>query len=246
MFILINIAHTIFGDNMNLLEYILMPIFSLIVLFILTKLMGYRQVSQLNMYDYIIGITVGSVASEFIMMGYDDYLRPLIAMIVYAIFTILTSFISRISLKARGFIDGNPIILFENNQIYNEQLDKAKIDLDEFLMQCRTNGYFDLKQLDTIVLETNGKFSFLPKEKYRPVQFDDLNKDIQNTTIPTVLVKQGTIYIQNLKKVHRDRAWLDQYLREKNINLNDIILMLQEDNSNIQLYTNNKIERSFH
>lgn len=231
---------------MNLQEYILMPIFSLIILFILTRLMGYRQVSQLNMYDYIIGITIGSIASEFIIMGYDDYLRPFIAMIVYTIFTIVISFISGRSLKARKFIEGNPIVLYEKDQIYNEQLNKAKMDLDEFLMQCRTNGYFDLKQLDTIVLETNGKLSFFPKEKYRPVQFDDLNKEIQKTTLPTVLIKQGTIYHHNLKQTNHDEAWLSSYLKEKGIGLQDVLLLVEEDNSNLQLYTTNSIEKEFY
>ena len=68
---------------MQILEYIVVPVISLAVLFGITKMMGYRQVSQLNMYDYINGITIGSIASELVMGGFDNMLKPLIAMIVY-------------------------------------------------------------------------------------------------------------------------------------------------------------------
>ena len=74
---------------MQILEYIVVPVISLAVLFGITKMMGYRQVSQLNMYDYINGITIGSIASELVMGGFDNMLKPLIAMIVYTIVIII-------------------------------------------------------------------------------------------------------------------------------------------------------------
>lgn len=141
-----------------------MSLFSLAVLFVITKLMGYRQVTQLNMYDYINGITIGSIASELVMAGADNILQPLIAMIVYAIVIICLSKITGKSLKLRKIIDGYAVILYENDQIYFNELKKAKVDLDEFLMQCRIAGYFNLNELQTVVLESNGRFSFFQKK----------------------------------------------------------------------------------
>ena len=145
---------------MQIIEYILMSLFSLAVLFVITKLMGYRQVTQLNMYDYINGITIGSIASELVMAGVDNILQPLVAMIVYAIVIICLSKITEKSLKLRKIIDGYAVVLYENDQIYFNELKKAKVDLDEFLMQCRIAGYFNLNELQTVVLESNGRFSF--------------------------------------------------------------------------------------
>ena len=129
-----------------------MSLFSLAVLFVITKLMGYRQVTQLNMYDYINGITIGSIASELVMAGVDNILQPLVAMIVYAIVIICLSKITETSLKLRKIIDGYAVVLYENDQIYFNELKKAKVDLDEFLMQCRIAGYFNLNELQTVVL----------------------------------------------------------------------------------------------
>lgn len=141
-----------------------MSLFSLAVLFVITKLMGYRQVTQLNMYDYINGITIGSIASELVMAGVDNILQPLVAMIVYAIVIICLSKITEKSLKLRKIIDGYAVVLYENDQIYFNELKKAKVDLDEFLMQCRIAGYFNLNELQTVVLESNGRLSFFQKK----------------------------------------------------------------------------------
>ncbi|WP_286669849.1 DUF421 domain-containing protein, partial [Thomasclavelia cocleata] len=218
---------------MQILEYIIIPIISLVVLFIITKMMGYRQVSQLNMYDYINGITIGSIASELVMGGFDNILQPLIAMIVYAIVIIFLSKAATSSLKLRKLIDGQAVVLYENNQIYNEELEKAKLDLDEFLMQCRIAGYFNLNELQTVVLETNGSFSFFPKEKYRPAVVNDLNITINKVKLPTVLIKQGIIFYDNLNIIGQDETWLENELNVRGIPLSDVILMFQEDNSNL-------------
>lgn len=209
---------------MQILEYIIVPIISLVVLFIITKMMGYRQVSQLNMYDYINGITIGSIASELVMGGFDNILQPLIAMIVYAIVIITLSKLAASSLKLRKIIDGEAVVLYENNQIYNEELEKAKLDIDEFLMQCRIAGYFNLNELQTVVLETNGSFSFFPKEKYRPVVVDDLNIKINKVKLPTVLVKEGKIFYENLKTIGQNEKWLENELNIQGIPLADVIL----------------------
>lgn len=230
---------------MQILEYIIVPIISLVVLFIITKMMGYRQVSQLNMYDYINGITIGSIASELVMGGFDNILQPLIAMIVYAIVIITLSKLAASSLKLRKIIDGEAVVLYEDNQIYNEELEKAKLDIDEFLMQCRIAGYFNLNELQTVVLETNGSFSFFPKEKYRPVVVDDLNIKINKVKLPTVLVKEGKIFYENLKTIGQNEKWLENELNVQGIPLADVILMFQEDNSNIVTYTINEVEKNF-
>ncbi|MBM6799000.1 DUF421 domain-containing protein, partial [Coprobacillus cateniformis] len=111
-----------------ILETISLALISLVVLFILTRLMGYRQITQLSMYDYIIGITIGSIASEMVVLDdFNNMLRPLTGMIIYALFTIILSLLSRSSLAIRKFIEGNPITLYENNKIDSTALAKARM-----------------------------------------------------------------------------------------------------------------------
>lgn len=230
---------------MQIVEFIIFPLLSLAVLFIITKLMGYRQVSQLNMYDYINGITIGSIASELAIGEFDDFLQPLIAMLIYGILIILLSKLTRNSLKIRKLIDGQAVVLYENDKIYYQELKKAKLDLDEFLMQCRIAGYFKLKELSLVILETNGRLSFYPKQQYQQVTAEDLNLKITPIKLPSLLIKEGKIIYENLNLINQDTQWLERELAVLGVKINDVLLMYQEDNTNLIIYTVNDIERKY-
>ena len=124
---------------MDLLKIVALSFGSVIFLFVLTKLMGNKEMSQLSMFDYIIGITIGSIAAEMSTALENDFMQPVIAMSVYAIVSIIISVLSYKSLKIRRIIYGNSLILFDNGELYRDNLKKAKLDLNEFLMQCRTS-----------------------------------------------------------------------------------------------------------
>lgn len=124
---------------MEALNIIPLSLGSLIILFLLTKLMGNREMSQLTMFDYIVGITIGSIAAEMSTSLENNFLEPIIAMLVYGVSTIFISYITCKSLKIRKFISGKAKILFDNGKLYSKNFKKAKLDLTDFLMECRIN-----------------------------------------------------------------------------------------------------------
>lgn len=109
----------------------------------------------------------------------EDFIQPMTAMIVYALAAILLSWISSKSIRARRVIEGKPLILMDHWELYFENLKKAKIDVSEFLVQCRVRGYFDVSKLETAILEGNGKIIFLPKVADRPITPFDVNISLQ-------------------------------------------------------------------
>ncbi len=209
---------------MEYVEMVILPIFSLLILFVLTKLMGYRQVSQLSMYDYIIGITIGSIATELVLSGFENLLRPLIAMLVYCMVVIFVSYVTTKNTKLRYFIEGRNIVLFEDGVLFSKQLNKTKMDIDEFLLQCRCAGYFDLSQIEIVILESNGKLSFQPKEMYRPIVSNDLEIIVSKKALPILVIKEGKIDYQQLAKCKQTKSWVEHQLRLQNTLLNDIVL----------------------
>lgn len=230
---------------MDLLEMIIIPIISLLVLFVLTKLMGYRQISQLSMYDYINGITIGSIASEMVLRDFDEMLKPIIGMTVYTIFIIGFSLFSNKSRKFRYFVEGRSIILYKDDTIYNKQLLKAKMDIDEFLMQCRITGYFNLDDIDTVVLETNGKLSFMPKESKRPVSTEDMKINTSKHGIATIVVQEGVIMEHNLKLISKDIDWILRVIKVEGYQLEEIILMTIDVTGKTIIYNKNKLEKIY-
>ena len=210
---------------------------SLIVLFILTKIMGNKEISQLSMFDYTIGITIGSIAAEMATSLDANFMEPLIAMVVYAIVAVLISLISSKSLVFRRIIQGKSVILYDNGRIYRENFKKTNLDLNEFLMQCRTNGYFNLAEIQTAILESSGKISILPKSLKRPVNPEDLNLNPPTDNIVTNLILDGKILKQNLKAIGKNEEWLLNQIKNQGIpKLNQIFLATYDNENNLSIY----------
>lgn len=222
---------------MELINVVLASLGSVIVLFLLTKLMGYRQMSQLSMFDYINGITIGSIAAEMATSLEDDFLKPLIAMVIYGGVAILISVITSKSIKFRRIISGKSLILYDNQKLYQNNLKKSKLDIDEFLIQCRNNGYFNLSDIQTAILESNGKISFLPVSSKRPANPQDLNLKPQEESIQINVILDGKILDENLRETGNDEVWLRKQLKaQKDIKLSDVFLATCDRNNKLQIF----------
>lgn len=222
---------------MEILKIILLSSSSLIILFALTKLMGNKEISQLSMFDYIIGITIGSIAAEMATALESDFTQPLVAMVVYALITVIISFINSKSLKLRKIITGDALVLYDNGRLYRNNFKKAKLDLSEFLMLCRTSGYFKLSDLETVLLEPNGKLSFLPVSNKRPVTPTDLNLDFPNEKLSVNVIMDGKLLRPNLLKTGNDEIWLQKQLNSQGFNdINDIFLATCDSDNNLSVF----------
>lgn len=210
---------------------------SIAAIFLLTKLMGYRQMSQMSMFDYIIGITIGSIAAEMSTSLEENFVQPLTAMIVYSVVSIFLAIWSSKSIKARRIIEGSPIVLLNNGHLYRKNLKKAKMDVSEFLVQCRVNGYFDISKLECAVLEGNGKISFLPKAAERPVTPNDMQMNPQEEFIVVNVILDGKIMSENLKHTGNDEKWLQQQIRAQGVDkTEDVLLATCDFYNNVTVY----------
>lgn len=214
---------------------------SIVVLFILTKLMGCRQMSELSMFDYINGITIGSIAAEMATSLEDNFLQPLTAMVVYAIASVALSFFCDKSVWFRRFIDGKPVILYDNDKLYKKNLSRAKIDINEFLAQCRVNGYFDLSKIQTALLEPNGKISFLPKSTERPLNPADLNLNLPIESLSANLIIDGKVMEKNLLHSGKDIKWLENQIKGQGFNrIEDVLLATCDLQNNFHAFGTKK------
>lgn len=209
---------------MDFLKIIFTTIGSLIVMFLSTKVIGNKQMSELNMFDYINGITIGSIAAEM-ATDIEKFYFPLTAIVIYTLLIYLISNISEKSVKARRFFTGKSIILMENGKLYPQNFSTANIDISEFLTQCRVSGYFSLDEIDTAIFEQNGKVSILPKAAARPVNTKDLNLAVTQDKISVNVILDGKIMEKNLKRSGNDAEWLKKELKKQNINsINDVFV----------------------
>ncbi len=222
---------------MEYITIIWQAFFSVISLFVLTKLMGYRQISNMSVFDYINSITIGSIAAEMATDMNGDYLKCLVAIVVYASFAVILSKICEKSITLRRLINGKAITLYMHGKLYRENLKKAKMDVDELLTECRISGYFDLSQVEAIILEPNGKISILPVTENKPITPKELGITPTQEELFANIIVDGQILKYNLKHIDRDEQWLQQQLAKQNIkNVKDVFLATCDRQGNFYAY----------
>ena len=166
---------------MNVAHTILATVGSIIVMFAISKLLGNKQISQLTLFDYINGITIGSIASEMaVSQEMDELIVPVIAMVLYGLTGFLLSVLTMKSIHCRHFLSGKPILLIEKGKIYPENLKTAKLDVNDLLSRARTSGYFDISKIYYAILETNGTISFMERAAEAPLTPKDLGYEKQD------------------------------------------------------------------
>ena len=224
---------------MEFIKVILSSVLSVVALFVIAKFMGHKQVSQLDFFDYISGITIGSIAAE-LATELESPHKPLIALVVYGFASVLLNVLSRKFPKSRKYINGTPTILMNSGKIYRTNLKKAKLELSEFLLLCREQGYFNLEEIQIAVFEYNGKLSVLPKAANRPITPEDLKITAKPTCVGVEIIMDGRVMGENLLRIGKNEEWLKSVLKMQNYESAKQILLgvYYSNESGLTLYPN--------
>ena len=221
---------------MDILKLLLTALLSAGVLFVIAKILGHKQMVQLDFFDYITGITIGSIAAEM-ATELEEPWKPLAAMVVYGGVSVALSLITSKCPRSRKFINGAPTILLDSGTLYRENFKKAKLDLSEFMVLCRQAGYFDLNQIQTAVFEYNGTLSVLPVSAQRPVTPEDLDLSPTPAHLSTELILDGHILHDNLKRRGLNLKWLDKQLKAQNIpRAADVFLAVVSEENDLTVF----------
>ncbi|MBQ3299463.1 MAG: DUF421 domain-containing protein [Ruminococcus sp.] len=222
---------------MEFLTVILASLFSAAVLFIIAKIIGHKQVAQLEFFDYITGITIGSIAAELATTLDKPWWKPTVSMIVFGIITVVLSVLTRKFPRSRKFINGTPTIVMNDGKLYRKNMKKAKLELSEFLLLCRQEGYFNLDDIQTAVYEYNGKLSILPMSTKRPLNPEDMELSPEPEHIGTEVIMDGRVIGDNLKRKGLNETWLQKELKEQGYkNAKEIFLGICGDENKLTLY----------
>ncbi len=199
---------------MDFVRFIMTSLLSVVALFIITKIMGHKQVAQLDFFDYVCGITIGSIGAE-LATEIEEPGGPLIALAIYGLASMLLNLLAHKLARTRKYINGTPTILLNSGKLYRENLKQAKLDLSEFMLLCREQGYFNLDEIQCAVFEHNGKLSVLPKSEKRPLTPSDLNLTPKKAHIGCEVIMDGKIMGENLTRLGRNEAWLEKHLKRE-------------------------------
>lgn len=190
-------------------------LYALVVL--VMRLMGKRQIGELQPYEFVITIMISDLAS----LPMQDTRLPLILGIIPIITLLfLKTILSQLQLKsqtARKIIDGEPSILIYKGVINYDALKKQQINLDELLEEIRISGYFDLEQIQYAILENDGELSILEKSR------EEANTD--RPYLPKILILDGHINNNSLTTSSKNKSEILDILKSNNISsLKDVLI----------------------
>ncbi len=209
---------------------------SLIILFFITKIIGKKQVSELSLFDYVIGISIGNFTAEMTMNFDGQYINGVVATVTFGVVAYLVSILSMKSIGIRRAIVGVPTVLIENGNVLLKSLKKVKIDINDLLEQARNAGYFDLEEIAFAIMEVNGKISFLAKDKYSNPTKNDLKLKLSKDNLTANIIIDSRLMEENISNTDRDREWFIQQLKVKGYDTYESILLATYKDNKITIY----------
>jgi uncharacterized membrane protein YcaP (DUF421 family) len=216
---------------------------SLTVLFILTRILGKKQISQLTYFDYTVGITIGTIAGSVIVDRKLNFIAGLTALIVCMLFALALSYISLLSYKARKLLEGQPTVLVQNGKPVEANMAKVRFSMNDLLGQCRLKNVFDPADLETAVLETNGEVSVQPKPRARPLTPKDMNMPEMFKGLSLNLIIDGQLIRENLELSGKTEDWLIKEINMQHIkNRDDVYFGFLDASGQPHFYIKSKTE----
>ena len=223
-------------DYKEILEVSYRAIISLVTLFLITKILGKKQVSQLSLFDYVIGISIGNFAAEVTINLEAEWINGVVAVLIFGLVAYFVSIITMKSIVARRFFMGSPTIVIQNGNIIKESLKRVKLDINDLLEECRNNNVFDLNQINYALMEANGKLSILLKPEYLPLTPKDMKLNPEKNGLVANVIIDKKIMQENLKQMNKDDKWLLKELKTKKVKLEDILLCTMDINDKLTIY----------
>ncbi|MCS0791415.1 DUF421 domain-containing protein [Cytobacillus firmus] len=215
---------------MTVNETILRVTISFLVLFLLARLMGRKEIGQMTFFNWASAIGIGSIAGNLAVNESTLIKDGVISLIVWTLFTILMDMLDLKSKQGRTVTTGEPLIVIKAGRIMERALKISRVDLDELQALLRQKDIFSLNDVDYAILETNGELSVLKKESQQPVTKNDLNimspnKDL--IPLPTEVIADGKVNSKNLSKLKLDNNWLDRELQKAKIHSAEDVFFAQ-------------------
>lgn len=214
----------------DIVKVLLFAALSYATLFVISKLLGKKQLAELDFIDYVTGISIGSIAAEMATETEQPFYHFLIAMGIFFLFDLAVTLLGRKANFFKRFLRGVPLVLISKGEVDFASLKKSKIDFYDLVGLAREQNYFDLEDIDYAIFETNGQLSILPKDNARPLKREDFSGiPAEIASVPNYVVVDGQISGYALSQLNRDKKWLKAKLQEKDVELNKIMYAIYDE-----------------
>lgn len=200
-------------------------------LLILTRLLGKKQMSQMTFFNYVTGITIGSLAADIISTSESSIFDKMLSLILWCALTACLAYITLKFEKLKVVIDGQPVILIRKGILEKDSMKKTRISLEDLSIMLREKNIFSVLEVDYAILEPNGKLSVLQKQAYLNPSKADMDIPILQTKyLPSQIIRNSHLVYENLKELNLSIEWLNTQLKLQNINNIDEVFYAEIQN----------------
>lgn len=211
-------------------EVIINSVVSFVIMFIIAKVLGKKQIAELSFIDYVLGISIGSIVAEWTTDVETPWYLYLIALVIYFVFSLSITLLERTTLFCKAFFRGRPLIIIEQGRINFKNLKKSKLDVNDVIGLCREKGFFSLKDVEYAIFETDGNLSVLPTAEMTPLACKDFDKVPKTPTLEKFVITDGQVDKNYLKTINKNQQWLFERLNIKTKKqLDNIILAFYDE-----------------
>ena len=225
------------------IETLLRSVGTFIALLCLALLMGRKQLSQITFFDYIVGITIGSIAAVLTVDRTINVYDGVIAIVLWSVMPIIVGYIAMKSIRFRLLVDGEPKVVIQNGVIINKNMLKEKYNIGDLLMQLRDKGIFDVSEVDFAILEPNGTLSVLKKPQFSTLTPNNIGLSVSGSGVMTELIIDGRIITKHLQSIGKDESWLLSELKMRNVaKISDVVFAGILSNGSIYLSLRNDMD----
>ena len=212
-----------------------------LVLIAAVRLMGKRQIGQLEPSEFVVTMLTANLATLPIEDPDFPLSTGLAAIVTVLALELALSLVSMRSIRFRKLLCGKPMILIENGKILRENLRRTRVTLDELTEHLRQKDVLDLESVQFAILETNGSLSVFPYTRERPASAREAGIETRPQHLPVTVVSDGKLQQENLKVAGKDRAWVDKVLKQRGATVRDTLLLTVDKSDRIVFYS--KMER---
>jgi len=221
----------------------LKAVIAFVVVLLMARWLNKEQLSQLTFYDWIVSITIGSIAANLATDPEGRTLEHVVVLVIFSAAAYLTGMITEKSRPLRKLIEGEPTVVIHNGRILEHNMAKLHYNLDNLLSQLRDKNVFNIEDVEFALLEGNGGLSVLLKSQKRPVTPADLNIPTSYEGMSSEIIVDGQVIYQNLKQNQLDEQWLIAELKKRGYNSpRDIVFASLSSDG--QLYIDDKRDKS--
>lgn len=204
-----------------------------LLVLIAVRLMGKRELGQLQPFELVVIIIIADVASVPMQDVGTPLLQGIVPILALLVGEIMVSYLNIKFTFFNKLISGRSAVLVDKGKIVEESLKRQRYTIEGLMQEFRIAGYPDISDIEYAILETSGQISIIPKTEKNNVTISDLNITQDKVGYPRVIVREGTVYENNMKDLGLDRKWLDKNLKDRKVDLNEVFVLIVDESKKI-------------